>query len=101
MTGTMHTPTHDEVLAATRDAIREEFGRGRDESMRNELSAELDSNFDDGTVLKELPGAESARGMRVAVDLEKKFGVALIRKDAKPAETVGQLVNMVMAGNGR
>jgi acyl carrier protein len=94
MTTTMRPPRGD-VLHALRESIRQEYS-GDDPDTGRQLDAVL-HDFSESTDIQDLPGFESARAMRVAADIEQRYHVRLITKDAEPARTAGEFVDMVLS----
>lgn len=76
-----------DILAAVRDNLGQELGPGA-------------AVFDEATPIAELPGADSAKQLRVIARTEKHFGITVGDENTPPAETVGGFVDQVGSALG-
>lgn len=79
--------SRDEIAAVLNDALQRELGVPQ-------------GSFNEGTAIADLPGADSARQLRVIARTEKRFGVTVGDENTAPAATVGGFVDQVASALG-
>lgn len=82
MTSNTTTPTRADVAATVRDYVAKELGIEQ-------------ATIEDDTVLKELPGADSVRLLRIVSKLERHWDAEFEDEDIFKSSTLDELITLV------